>query len=44
MRRNCGQRRMRSLVRRLFDIATKLEGLNRHASTHAAGIVIVTGP
>ncbi len=27
-------------VRRAFDIAQKLEGLNRHASTHAAGIVI----
>jgi len=28
------------LVRRAFDIAQKLEGLHRHASTHAAGIVI----
>jgi DNA polymerase III subunit alpha len=28
------------VVRRAFDIATKLEGLHRHASTHAAGIVI----
>jgi len=28
------------VVRRAFDIARKLEGLNRHASTHAAGIVI----
>ncbi|MGE3150159.1 MAG: DNA polymerase III subunit alpha, partial [Pseudorhodoplanes sp.] len=27
-------------IRRAFDIAQKLEGLNRHASTHAAGIVI----
>ncbi len=27
-------------VRRLFDIALKLEGLKRHASTHAAGVVI----
>ena len=26
--------------RRAFDIAQKLEGLHRHASTHAAGIVI----
>jgi DNA polymerase-3 subunit alpha len=28
------------LVGRAFDIAKKLEGLHRHASTHAAGIVI----
>jgi DNA polymerase III subunit alpha len=28
------------VVRRAFDIAKKLEGLTRHASTHAAGIVI----
>ena len=28
------------VVRRAFDIAQKLEGLHRHASTHAAGIVI----
>ncbi len=28
------------LVQRAFDIAQKLEGLHRHASTHAAGIVI----
>ncbi len=27
-------------VRRLIDIALKLEGLYRHASTHAAGVVI----
>jgi len=27
-------------VKRAFDIAKKLEGLTRHASTHAAGIVI----
>jgi DNA polymerase III subunit alpha len=27
-------------VRRLFDISLKLEGLSRHASTHAAGVVI----
>ncbi|MBN1883152.1 MAG: DNA polymerase III subunit alpha [Deltaproteobacteria bacterium] len=27
-------------VRRLLEIARSLEGLNRHASTHAAGIVI----
>ncbi len=28
------------VVKRAFDIAQKLEGLTRHASTHAAGIVI----
>jgi len=27
-------------VKRLFDLAMKLEGLPRHASTHAAGVVI----
>ena len=27
-------------VKRLIDVATKLEGLYRHASTHAAGVVI----
>ena len=27
-------------VRRLMEIALQLEGLNRHASTHAAGVVI----
>ncbi|MEX0590335.1 MAG: DNA polymerase III subunit alpha [Xanthobacteraceae bacterium] len=32
------------VVRRLFDIALKLEGLYRHASTHAAGIVIGDRP
>ena len=32
------------LVGRLFDIAQKLEGLYRHASTHAAGIVIGDRP
>jgi len=31
-------------VRRAFDIALKLEGLYRHASTHAAGIVIGDRP
>ena len=31
------------VVARAFDIAQRLEGLTRHASTHAAGIVIV-GP
>ncbi len=29
-----------SEVKRLFDLAMKLEGLPRHASTHAAGVVI----
>jgi DNA polymerase-3 subunit alpha len=28
------------VISKAFDIALKLEGLNRHASTHAAGIVI----
>jgi DNA polymerase-3 subunit alpha len=32
------------LVRRLFEIALKLEGLYRNASTHAAGIVIGDRP
>jgi len=32
------------IVRRAFDIAQKLEGLHRHASTHAAGIVIGERP
>jgi len=32
------------LARRAFDIAQKLEGLHRHASTHAAGIVIGDRP
>ncbi|HYG31000.1 MAG TPA: DNA polymerase III subunit alpha [Allosphingosinicella sp.] len=31
-------------VRRLFDLAMKLEGLPRHASTHAAGVVIADRP
>lgn len=31
-------------VARLFEIALKLEGLNRHASTHAAGLVIGDRP
>ena len=31
-------------VKRAFDIAKKLEGLNRHASTHAAGIGIGDRP
>jgi DNA polymerase-3 subunit alpha len=36
--RNDGQ------VRRLFDLAMKLEGLPRHSSTHAAGVVIGDRP
>jgi DNA polymerase-3 subunit alpha len=33
-----------SQVRRLFDLAMKLEGLPRHSSTHAAGVVIGDRP
>ncbi len=33
-----------AVVKRAFDIAKKLEGLYRHASTHAAGIVIGDRP
>src|SRR6185436_3794653 len=33
-----------SEVRRLFDLAMKLEGLPRHSSTHAAGVVIGDRP
>jgi DNA polymerase-3 subunit alpha len=32
------------VVRRAFEIAQKLEGLHRHASTHAAGLVIGDRP
>jgi DNA polymerase-3 subunit alpha len=32
------------MVKTLFEIALKLEGLNRNASTHAAGIVIADRP
>ena len=31
-------------VREMVDIARRLEGLVRHASTHAAGVVIAPGP
>ena len=31
-------------VAQLIDVAQKLEGLNRHASTHAAGVVIADRP
>jgi DNA polymerase-3 subunit alpha len=37
-------RRSDETVSRLIDIALKLEGLNRHASTHAAGVVIGDRP
>jgi DNA polymerase-3 subunit alpha len=37
-------RREDDQVDRLIDIALKLEGLNRHTSTHAAGIVIGERP
>src|SRR5262249_13863281 len=33
-----------SAVRELIDIARKLEGTNRNAGTHAAGVVIANGP
>jgi DNA polymerase-3 subunit alpha len=33
-----------SKLRELFDLALRLEGLNRHSSTHAAGIVIGDRP
>jgi len=31
-------------IRQLLDVARRLEGLTRHASTHAAGVVISPGP
>jgi DNA polymerase-3 subunit alpha len=37
-------RREDQTVKRLIDIALKLEGLYRHASTHAAGVVIGDRP
>src|SRR5204862_5788105 len=39
-----GARDSDPVVKRAFDIAQKLEGLHRHASTHAAGIVIGERP
>ncbi|MBU1366912.1 MAG: DNA polymerase III subunit alpha [Candidatus Omnitrophica bacterium] len=33
-----------SRIKRLIDVATQLEGLSRHASTHAAGVVISDKP
>ena len=38
------ERDLNPIVKRAFDIALKLEGLYRHASTHAAGIVIGDRP
>jgi DNA polymerase-3 subunit alpha len=38
------ERDSQPVVKRAFDIAKKLEGLHRHASTHAAGIVIGDRP
>lgn len=32
------------IVKELLDIAKRLEGISRHASTHAAGVVIAPGP
>ncbi len=31
-------------VREVLEVAMRLEGLNRHASVHAAGVVIAAGP
>lgn len=39
-----GMAEQEEIVARLLDIGMKLEGLNRHASTHAAGIVIGDRP
>jgi DNA polymerase III subunit alpha len=33
-----------SKVKELFEVALALEGLTRHASTHAAGVVITPKP
>ncbi len=38
------ERRNDAKVERMFDIALQLEGLPRHASTHAAGVVIADRP
>ncbi|MEE9263415.1 MAG: DNA polymerase III subunit alpha, partial [Vicinamibacteria bacterium] len=37
-------RRRDPKLRELFDISLRLEGLNRHCSTHAAGVVIGDAP
>jgi len=31
-------------IRRLFEVSERLEGLSRHASTHAAGVVVADRP
>jgi DNA polymerase-3 subunit alpha len=31
-------------IRRLLDVASRLEGVTRHASTHAAGVIIARDP
>ncbi len=36
--------RENELYRRVFDYAARIEGLSRHASVHAAGVVIAPGP
>ena len=33
-----------STIHELIDMARKLEGMPRHASTHAAGVVITRDP
>ncbi len=33
-----------SRIARLIDVSKRLEGMHRHASTHAAGVVISAGP
>src|SRR5207302_8682452 len=38
------ERHREPVVKRAFEIAQKLEGLHRHASTHAAGLVIADRP
>ena len=42
--RLAAERRRDPQVKRLIDVALKLEGLHRHASTHAAGVVIGDRP
>ena len=32
------------IIRKLLDISMRLEGLSRHASTHAAGVVVSDKP
>ena len=33
-----------AVIRKLYDLARKVEGISRHASTHAAGVVISKEP